>query len=193
MNQPERFKATELFEIIVNKDAKYPFNLDFELLPNIPKDVFKNKGIFSLYYRGELIYIGFSNSNEDIRTTRFVRQLQTITMRGALVQFNQSTIDLIPKLNQISKVLVDQNLIPQTKDYVTSVNRLYFSEHHWDEFSQLENGFLKFFEFDWYVITDNQNIENSAKSLKSKYKPRCNKEFDLLIGLSNLLLINLNK
>jgi len=193
MKQPERFKATELFEIIEKKDAKYPFNLDFQLLSNVSNDVFKNKGIFSLYYRGELIYIGFSNSNEDIRTTRFVRQLQTITMRGALVLFNQSTIDSIPKLNQLSKVLVEQNLKPQTKDYVTSVNRLYFSEYHWDEFSQLENGFLKFFEFDWYVITDNQNIENSAKSLKSKYNPRCNQEFDLPIGLSNSLLNNLNK
>ncbi len=60
---------------------------------------------------------------------------------------------------------------------------------HWDEFSHLENGFLKFFKFEWYVIQEDVNLKDIANKLKQKYQPRCNQEY----GLPNVgidLIIN---
>ena len=178
MDSPKIKQADELFRLQVNDNKQFPLNLEFSCLPIKDEEIFHNKGIFALYYREELIYIGYSNNTDDIRTTRFVRQLQSITFRGEFVQLNNTCINLIPTLVNISKDFTNNSVTPIGIDYVTSVNRLKFAEAHWDEFSHLENGFLKFFKFEWYVIQGDENLENTARKLKQKYQPRCNQEFE---------------
>ena len=172
-------RADELFRLHVNENKQFPLNLEFSCLPIEDEIIFQNRGIFALYYREELIYIGYSNNTDDIRTTRFVRQLQSITFRGEFLQLNNACINLIPTLVNISKDFKNNSVTPTGIDYVTSVNRLKFAEAHWDEFSHLENGFLKFFKFEWFVIEGDETLENIAKNLKQKYQPRCNQEYGL--------------
>jgi hypothetical protein len=182
MDSPKIKKADELFRLQVNENKQFPLNLEFSCLPIEDEIIFQNRGIFALYYREELIYIGYSNNTDDVRTTRFVRQLQSITFRGECVQLNNACINIIPSLVNISKDFKYNSFTPTGIDYVTSVNRLKFSEAHWDEFSHLENGFLKFFKFEWYVIEEDENLENTARKLKQKYQPRCNQEYGLPNG-----------
>jgi hypothetical protein len=182
MDSPKIKKADELFRLEVNENKQFPLNLKFSCLPIEDEIIFQNRGIFALYYREELIYIGYSNNTDDIRTTRFVRQLQSITFRGEFVQLNNACINLIPSLVTISKDFTNNSVTPTGIDYVTSVNRLKFAEAHWDEFSHLENGFLKFFKFEWYVIEEDENLENTTRKLKQKYQPRCNQEYGLPSG-----------
>ena len=190
MDSPKVKQADELFRLQVNENKQFPLNLEFSCFPIEDEEIFHNKGVFALYYREELIYIGYSNNTDDIRTTRFVRQLQSITFRGEFVQLNNTCINLIPTLVNISKDFTNNSVTPIGIDYVTSVNRLKFAEAHWDEFSHLENGFLKFFKFEWYVIDENENLKDIANKLKQKYQPRCNQEYGLPNGGIDLIINN---
>jgi hypothetical protein len=182
MDSPKIKKGDELFRLQVNENKQFPLNLEFSCLPIEDEIIFQNRGIFALYYREELIYIGYSNNTDDVRTTRFVRQLQSITFRGECVQLNNACINIIPSLVNISKDFKNNSVTPTGIDYVTSVNRLKFAEAHWNEFSHLENGCLKFFKFEWFVIEGDENLKDIANKLKQKYQPRCNQEYRIPNG-----------
>ncbi len=189
MNEIWHRNANELFSVNINQSS-YPLNIEFEIIPTVNEEVFKNPGIFTLFYRGELIYIGYSDNNDDIRTSRFVRQLQTITMRGLNVNVNNSSIDVIENSENLRIDFSRLNLSDLNRqDFVTSKNRILFADRHWDEFSRLDNSILQHFEFVWCVITGNKNRSEFATNLKRNYKPRCNQEFDNY-GDLNLEIIN---
>jgi hypothetical protein len=67
------FRADELFTLTIDGKATYPLNLEFSLKPLEDYAIFKNPGIYSIHYLGELIYLGFSQNHDDIRKTRWVR------------------------------------------------------------------------------------------------------------------------
>lgn len=189
MNEIWNWNASELFSVNLDQ-SRYPLNIEFEIIPIANEEVFKNPGIFTLFYRGELIYIGYSNNSDDIRTTRFVRQLQTITMRGLNVQFNQKSKNTIRESVNLRNDFNENVLSSENQlDFVTSKNRILFADRHWDEFSRLDNPILQHFEFVWYVITGNENRSEITANLKREYKPRCNQEFDDY-GDLNLEIIN---
>jgi hypothetical protein len=189
MNQQLCFNATELFSVNLVPNL-YPLDITFELKPYSNEEIFKNSGVFTLFYRGELIYIGYSDNKDDIRTSRFVRQLQTVTMRGLHVQFNQKSKNTIRESVNLRNDFNEDILSSENQlDFMTSKNRILFADKHWDEFSRLDNSILQHFEFVWCVITGNKNRSEFATNLKRNYKPRCNQEFDNY-GDLNLEIIN---
>jgi hypothetical protein len=187
MNEIHHFNATQLFRV-KREPNLYPLDIEFELKTYSNQEIFKNPGIFTLFYRGELIYIGYSNNSDDIRTTRFVRQLQTITMRGLHVNFNSASINAIESSNNLRGDFSRLNLSDlNQQDFVTSVNRISFADKHWDEFSRLDDSILQHFEFALYVIPGDKNRKDFAGILKREYKPRCNQEFNNYNTLINAI------
>ena len=170
-----------LYDVVqFRTDWKLQFPCNLEFYSNNTDDVFKSPGIFYLFFRGELIYIGYSNNHQNIITDRVVRQLATITFRDFRLNFTQAALDSLISQNEM--ITYFRNPIPRVEnsDFVTSVNRVLFASNHWDEFKNLNNQTLKLFELHWYPNPDlgvNSSISDLCDSFKSTYKPRCNQEY----------------
>jgi hypothetical protein len=170
------FRADELFTLIIDGKATYPLNLEFSLKPLEDNAIFKNPGIYSIHYLGELIYLGFSQNQDDIRKTRWVRQLATITIRGNNIQFSSKAHKALIK-SELWPYYSHLNLEIENKDFQTSKNRVSFASCHKNEFLILDETVLKNFVFIWYPLPGHSNIESKCEELKKQYKPRCNEEF----------------
>ena len=170
------FRADELFTLTIDGKATYPLNLEFSLKPLEDYAIFKNPGIYSIHYLGELIYLGFSQNHNDIRKTRWVRQLATITLRGNNIQFSAKGYNALNK-SELWPYYNHLNLHVENRDYQTSKNRVLFACYHKNEFLILDETVLKNFVFTWYPLPSDSNIENKCKELKKQYKPRCNEEY----------------
>lgn len=161
----------------VNK-TQFPCNLEFE--SNVSTDTFRNPGIFFLFYRGELIYIGFTNNHQDVISERVVRQLATITLRDHRLHFTSAALAEL-HYSEISDTYfhLPEPVVANT-DFVTSVNRVKYAAHHWDEFKNFNAETLSRFEMEWYPNLDLNgcnSIEELCQQLKDQYKPRCNQEY----------------
>ena len=159
--------------------TQFPRNLEFYC--KVSGDEFRKVGIFFLFYRGELIYIGFTENNQDVIAERLVRQLATITLRDHRIQFTTAALnELNAKEEEFNTFFNLPVPIIAIKDFVTSVNRVAFASYHWDEFINLNDETLSRFEFKWYPnpsLGNHPNIEALCNEMKKKYKPRCNQEY----------------
>ncbi len=170
-----KFNAEELFKIVVDATATFPLNLDFILqdkaITNLP-----GQGIYFLYYKEELIYIGYfhpSQKNRDARLERMKKELATITMRGLQVVFTQSSS--VAHQQSVNYPIFQGNI--SDNGFQTSVNRVNFADANWDAFKT--NKFLGDFTFYWFPEEKNlgntrDELEHLTIQLRKFYKPTCN-------------------
>lgn len=172
------FNAHNIFRIVHKPSAFFPLNIEFKVKNQLIEDCFNNPGIYSILYKGELIYIGFSANNDDIRSTRWARQIATITLRGEKVLFSEDALDVL-KNSQLWSYFAHLKPTASNKDFQTSKNRMLFASFHWEEFLILNETTLKKFEFQWNPMPNinKEEIEIKCKNLKVKFAPRCNQEY----------------
>jgi hypothetical protein len=169
-----KFKADEIFDLIVDTNAVFPLNLDFVLKDKKPMD-FSGPGIYFLYYKEELVYIGYFHSsklNNDVRTQRWIKELASITMRGKQVTVNSTSIKALDN----STNLIQTPRKPKG-DFLTSKKRVEFADKSWISFQT--NDFLCDFTFYWFKEEKGLNrIKSQLKlvtnQLRKFYKPTCN-------------------
>jgi hypothetical protein len=146
----------------------------------LDNDIFKSPGIFFLFYRGELIYIGFTNNHENLIAERVIRQIATITLRDHRLQFTKAALETLLNAPMFESYFILPKPIIANTDFVTSVNRVLFASNHWDEFKNFNNETLSRFEMEWYPNPNLgvcRSISDLCDSLKNRYKPRCNQEY----------------
>lgn len=171
-------KLTDYIDYTIVKDTQFPKNLEFF---SANKDSeYKQPGIFYLYYRGELIYIGFTENNQHVIGERIVRQIATITLRDHRIQFTPAALDELRGKDVFNTYFNLPTPVVANIDFATSVNRVAFASYHWDEFKNLNEDILGRFEFEWFPnpkLENHPNIEALCNVLKNKYRPRCNQEY----------------
>jgi hypothetical protein len=166
--------ASDLFDLEIDSLKLFPLNIDFVVKANGYGD-FTGPGIYFLYYKKELVYIGSffsSTKNNDVREQRWKKELATITMRGIQVTMNEASnngLDRSINLTQITR--------KPKGDFLTSKNRVEFADTNWDEFKHLS--FLSDFTFYWFREYKNLNrtkkqLQRVTKELRDFYKPTCN-------------------
>lgn len=176
-----RFTLSEHLRYKAVDKTQFPCNMQFESIPSANSDEFKKPGIFFLYFRGELIYIGFTNNNQDVIAERVVRQIASITLRDHRIQFSEAALSELRDNEVFNTYFNSPAPVVANKDFVTSVNRVKYAAHHWDEFKNFNSETLSRFEIDWYPNPDLKgcnSIEERCQQLKNQYKPRCNQEYD---------------
>ena len=168
------FRADELFQISVDLQQNFPLNLSFELNNNSHLD-FQGPGIYFMYYKTELIYIGFfypSQKNRDVRTERMNKELATITMRGKQVTMNVTSNKALDQSAHL------QNIPRRPQgDFLTSPKRVRFADRNWSEFQHID--FLKHFSFYWFkedkkLGRTRNELKAVTKQLINFFKPTCN-------------------
>jgi hypothetical protein len=168
------FKADELFQIKVDGNTASPLNLSFEV-PSDSLPEFQGPGIFFMYYKTELVYIGFfypGQKNRDVRKERMIKELATITMRGSHVTMNPTSNKALDGSRNL------QNVPRKPKgDFLTSKKRVEFADKNWNEFKT--NDFLEDFKFYWFKEDKKLGrTRNELKTLTNQlikfYKPTCN-------------------
>jgi hypothetical protein len=91
-------RAEELFRITIDSNSVFPLNLNLELFDD-SQPMFQGPGIYFMYYKTELVYIGFfypSQKNRDVRKERMLKEIATITMRSNQVVFSKN--ELLPNM-----------------------------------------------------------------------------------------------
>jgi hypothetical protein len=168
------------FKVVNANKNQFPCNLEFESIASASAAEYKKPGIFFLFYRGELIYIGYTDNNQDVIAERVVRQLATITLRDHRIQFTSAAINAL-RGNEIFNTYFNLPApVIANKDFVTSVNRVKYAAQHWDEFKNFNAETLSRFEMEWYPNPDlkgHGSVEELCQQLKDHYKPRCNQEY----------------
>ncbi len=172
------FVASDLFNVSVS--GAFPSEVIFSL-----KNQFVNEsrlhgpGIYFLYFKEELVYIGFyrgSKKVNNVASERFVKELETISMRGIHVSLNKTSLQTLNSCSLLSSSF--QNPRQGDNGCLTSKKRIIFAEKNWIELSQNPQNWLSDFAFHWHQKSSaNQtNIEISqlVKDLKQYYKPICN-------------------
>jgi len=174
------FNLSNHINFSVVERTQFPCNLKFD--NQVSDFQFNVPGIFFLYYRSELIYIGFTNNHQDVIAERIVRQLATITLRDYRIQFTPSALRVL-KGNEIFDTYFNlPSPAVANVDFVTSVNRVNYAAYHWDEFKDFNSETLSRFEFDWYPNPDLKicnSIQELCQQLKNLYRPRCNQEYTM--------------
>lgn len=174
INMDHKLNADELFKIVVDTSVAFPLNLDFILADSTTTNL-PGQGIFFLYYKEELVYIGYfdpSEANRDVRLERMKKELATITMRGIQVT-----------MNKVSNTALDKSLNLNTirrktqGDFLTSRKRVEFADINWDAFKT--DDFLCDFTFYWFPEEKNlgnaqDELEHLTNQLRIFYKPTCN-------------------
>ena len=175
-----KFKADEIFDLIVDTNAVFPLNLDFVKRKDFPK--IEDSGIYFLTYKDELIYIGFADKENAI--TRMRKQLEGITLRGKNLAFKKPSKQTIRKSNILNSFF-SHAILAQKKSVETSLKRILFAENHWKDFAFLDETILQNFIFHWFPI--DANVEEKCSELKKLLRPRCNKEGDMPSKYENIL------
>ena len=168
------------FKLINAIKIQFPRNFEFECIADTFSGDFENAGVFFLYYRGELIYIGYTNNQENVLAERVVRQLATITLRDHRIQFTQAALNALNGNEVFNTYFNLPEPVVANADFVTSVNRVKYAAYHWDEFKNFNSETLSRFEIEWYPKPDlkgYKSIEELCSGLKAQYKPRCNQEY----------------
>jgi hypothetical protein len=170
-----KFNADDLFVLEEDTNSTFPLNLDFIQNPKLTT-AFPGPGLYFLYFKDELVYIGFFYPNGDERDARMERmkkEIATISMRGREVVFTQTASD---SHQQCVNYPIFQGEISQN-GFQTSVNRVNFADKNWDDFKT--NNFLCDFSFYWFP--EEKNLERTrneladlTNQLRKFYKPTCN-------------------
>lgn len=166
-------KAEEHFNIIVDSQQTFALNLSFQLSQDLHPD-FQGPGIYFMYYKTELIYIGFfypSQKNRDVRKERMNKEVATITMRGKQVTMNATS-------NRASDQSAHLQNVPRRPqgDFLTSPKRVRFADKNWGEFQN--DKFLKDFSFYWFkedkkLGRTRDELHAVTNHLINFYKPTC--------------------
>lgn len=151
------WNAQEIFDIKkTNPISGMPTfsNLVFSKKTN--KSEINGCGIYLIYYKQKLIYIGKFRGNESnafggsIFTSRWNRHMQTLTLRGNKISIKQNIIN-----KQLNKTLLDNLsnceplVLEEDKGFVVSRNRLEFANLYWETFQQNNEAWLNDFEFSY--------------------------------------------
>jgi hypothetical protein len=170
-----KYIAVEVFNIEKDNSSTFPLNLTFKLKDPL-SDRLNGPGIYFLYYKTELIYIGYyekGNGADDVRVQRWIKELATITMRGKQVVFSSAAAQEHQKCKSYPKFKgkISDN------GYQTSVNRVAFADANWQDFQNED--FLKDFSFYWFpnekgTHPTNEELKLTTNQLKTYYKPTCN-------------------
>jgi hypothetical protein len=169
-----KYSADEIFELSVDSQAVFPLNLEFEIKDKKSPN-FLGPGMYFMYYKDELVYIGYFHSSKqdnDVRSQRWKKEIATITMRGKWVTVN-------PKVNQALDASANLTQTPRKPkgDFLTSKKRVEFADKNWNSFKS--NNFLCDFTFYWFP--EEKGLNRTKKQLKAVtnplrefYKPTCN-------------------
>lgn len=172
------FNLSNHINFRVVEGTQFPCNLKFDC--NESDQTFKNQGIFFLYYRSELVYIGYTNNQQDVIADRVVRQMATITLRDYRIQFTQTALNVLRGIEIFDTYFSLPEPTVANADFVTSVNRVNYAANHWDEFKDFNSETLSRFEIDWNPNPNLKicnSIQELCRQLKTRYKPRCNQEY----------------
>jgi hypothetical protein len=177
-----KYLASELF-CIEEKSSLFPLNLKFALNSKIPKSEFEGAFVYSISFDNTKIYIGycFNDKQNDIRKSRWSKQLESILFRGYRVGLNsKSLIELEKVLKHKLSPRNLANIKVKKTDVMTSVNRLLFANTYWDEIKFLDSKnqlFLKRISFqieDSCDLSSRKDFKHKTKELIKQMKPRCN-------------------
>ena len=168
--------ADSIFRITIDSNSVFPLNLSFELTDD-SQPVFQGPGIYFMYYKTELVYIGFfypSQKNRDLRKERMLKEIATITMRSNQVVFSKNAFNAH---QQCVNYPIFQGEIGDN-GFQTSKNRVEFADKNWSEFQN--NEFLKDFSFYWFkedkkLGRTRDELKKVTKQLINFYKPTCNR------------------
>lgn len=169
-------RAEDLFRITIDSNSVFPLNLSFELTDD-SQPAFQGPGIYFMYYKTELVYIGFfypSQKNRDVRKERMLKEIATITMRSNQVVFTKNAFNAY---QQCVNYPIFQGEIGDN-GFQTSKNRVEFADKNWNEFQK--NEFLKDFSFYWFkedkkLDKTRDELKKVTKQLINFYKPTCNR------------------
>jgi hypothetical protein len=168
------YSADEIFELSVDSKAVFPLNLEFEIKDKKCTD-FCGPGMFFMYFKDELLYIGYFHSSKqdnDVRSQRWRKELATITMRGKWITVN-------PKADKALDNSTHLTQAPRRPkgDFLTSKKRVEFADKNWNSLNS--NYFLCDFIFYWFP--EEKGLNRTKKQLKAVtnqlrefYKPTCN-------------------
>ncbi len=168
------YLASDLFldKIDINNQSNL---LNTEFLLTSHTDSFDEPGLYFMYYEKELVYIGyfFGSKKEDVRKERWSKELETISMRGHRVGFNESSFRELQKSKNIH---INK---PKIKDTgcVTSKKRIQFADKNWGVLSQNPTNWIHKFSFTWVpnkATRTKKELEKLTKTLREFYKPTCN-------------------
>jgi len=170
-----QFSANDLFDLSVDTKSVFPLNLEFIVKDKKSKD-FSGPGIYFLYYKEELVYIGYFHSSKlsnDVRTQRWIKELASITMRGKQIVFTQRAFDA--HQNCVNYPVFQGEI--SDNGFLTSANRVLFTDKNWTSFQT--NGFLADFTFYWFKEEKGLNRTKSqlklvTNQLREFYNPTCN-------------------
>jgi hypothetical protein len=170
-----KFNADDLFLLEEDTNSTFPLNLDFIRNPKFATD-FPGPGLYFLYFKDELVYIGFfypDGDKRDARMERMKKEIATISMRGREVVFTQNAFEAH---QQCVNYPVFQGEISQN-GFQTSVNRVNFADKNWNEFKT--NTFLCDFTFYWFpeekaLNCTKKQLKAVTNQLREFYKPTCN-------------------
>jgi hypothetical protein len=168
------YLASELF--FEKTNANYHLNiLNTQFLLLSHTDSFDGYSLYFIYYEKKLVYIGyfFGSKKEDVRKERWTKELETISMRGHRVGFNEVSFRELQKSKNININ------IPKIKytGCVSSKKRIQFADKNWAVLSQHPNSWLHKFSFTWVpnkATRTKKELQNVTNTLREFYKPICN-------------------
>jgi hypothetical protein len=169
-----KFNTDDLFLLEEDTNSTFPLNLDFIRNPKLATD-FPGPGLYFLYFKDQLVYIGFfypDGDKRDARMERMKKEIATISMRGREVVFTQNAFEAH---QQCVNYPVFQGEISQN-GFQTSVNRVKFADKNWNDFKT--NNFLCDFTFYWFPEEKGFNrtkkqLKVVTNQLREFYKPTC--------------------
>lgn len=176
------YLASELF-CVEEKSSLFPLNLKFASNSKIPREEFEGSLLYSVKFDDTIIYIGycFNNKQNDIRKSRWSKQLETILFRGYRVGLNKKTLkefDVILK-HKLEERYHSNIKVKQT-DVMTSVNRIHFAAKNWNEIKALSAKNVSLLKRISFQIEDTSNLkiredfERRTKELIKQKNPCCN-------------------
>ncbi len=208
IKKQERITITDLFSVEINDAKKYPLNVKFEYLRNddINKKG-KGRGVYVILYKRKIVYIGKRKTKVGgVVSSRCLKHLQTFTSRSDKLGLGESQTRqdwcaymAIREGNQdgfygcINNAGIEEDHFNK-RDPQTTLNRIRFSERHWDEFGKQGDisNILNNFEIWWFKVGpfeggEDEDAEGIVKHVETqlicKYLPECNNEFHKVIQI----------
>jgi len=168
------FLADQVYTILKSSNGTYPLDQEFTLIGK-KEEEFCGPGIFFLYFKTQLVYIGSffpRDKNRDVRNERVNKEIATISMRGARVSLNAAAIKAKNNSQHLKNIKSNQS-----GDFLSSKKRIEFADNHWGELKT--NNFLSHFSFCWIKNNNNPKVTSKQltaikKELINFYKPLCN-------------------
>lgn len=173
------------------------FNLEFRYNGR-DAQALKGGGIYAVYYRGELLYIGLFTGDRgvpfvsNVASQRFYKHLEALTLRGRTIGFSPRNYDMVIALDRPHCPLIGilrATLVPRGNGAVrTYPCKVEFASDNWDSFNRIERdrSLLDDFTFVYGRLSAEhfrsdityQQVKNYLGAIENKlildYRPRCN-------------------